>query len=59
MVSSASSQIDSPVNVNAVPLEPTMTGATDKQGHVKNVHQGTPHIRREAQEDHSVELVRS
>ena len=59
MVTTVPSQIDSIVNVNSVPLEPTMTGATDKQTHVKTVHQGTPHLKREAPANHSVNLVRS
>ena len=58
VVTSVPSQIDSIVNVNSVPLEPTMTGATDKQTHVKTVHQGIAHFRREAPEDHNVDLVR-
>ena len=59
MVTSASSQIVPPANVNPVPLEPIMTGPMDKHNHVETVNQGTPLARNEAQADHSVELVRS
>ena len=59
MVTSASSQIVPPANVNPVPLEPTMTGPIDKHNLVETVNQGTPLARKEAPADSSVDLVRS
>ena len=58
MVTSAFSQIVPPVNVNPVPLEPTMIGPTGKHNHVKIVDKGTPLARKEAPVDFSAKLVR-
>ena len=52
-------QIDSVVNVSPVPLVPTMTRPIQNQNHVSTALQDTQLSRKEARENHNVDLVRN